>query len=181
MGCAAGHNFVCNYYPACPEPNRTMGASKHSDPDFFTILLQDQIGGLQILYQNQWADIPPVIGALVVNLGDLFQATKTKSYTSRKHVNVGIVMLALFLTQLISNDKFKSAVHGVLANQVGPRISVACYFSTHVQPVNQIYGPIKELLSDDNPPLYRETLVREYAFSYALKGLGNAALALFRL
>lgn len=64
MGCAAGHN--CNYYPACSEPNRTMGASKHSDPDFFTILLQDQIGGLQVLYQNQWADIPPVIGALLI-------------------------------------------------------------------------------------------------------------------
>ncbi|KAL4637879.1 hypothetical protein ACB092_03G109500 [Castanea dentata] len=155
MGCAAGHNFVCNCYPACPEPNRTMGASKHSDPDFFTILLQGQIGGLQLLYENQWADIPPVIGALVVNLGDLFQ--------------------------LISNDKFNSAIHRVLANQVGPRISVACFFSTHLQPVNQLYGPIKELLSDDNPPLYRETLVGEYAFSYALKGLGNAALALFRL
>ena len=41
-------------------------ASKHSDPDFFTILLQDQIGGLQVLYQNQWADIPPVIGALLI-------------------------------------------------------------------------------------------------------------------
>ncbi|KAF3955822.1 hypothetical protein CMV_018999 [Castanea mollissima] len=106
-------------------------------------------------FENQWADIPPVIGALVVNLGDLFQ--------------------------LISNDKFKSAIHRVLANQVGPRISVACFFSTHLQPVNQLYGPIKELLSDDNPPLYRETLVGEYAFSYALKGLGNAALALFRL
>uniref|UniRef100_A0A7N2L695 Uncharacterized protein n=1 Tax=Quercus lobata TaxID=97700 RepID=A0A7N2L695_QUELO len=82
---------------------------------------------------------------------------------------------------LISNDNFKSAVHRVLANQVGPRISVACFFSTHLQPVNRLYGPKKELLSDDNPPLYRETLVREYAFSYALKGLGNAALALFRL
>ncbi|KAL4637748.1 hypothetical protein ACB092_03G098500 [Castanea dentata] len=155
MGCAAGHNFVCNCYPACPEPNRTMGASKRSDPDFFTILLQGQIGGLQLLYENQWADIPPVIGALVVNLGDLFQ--------------------------LISNDKSKSTIHRVLANQVGLRISVACFFSTHLQPVNQLYGPIKELLSDDNPPLYRETLVGEYAFSYALKGLGNAALALFRL
>ena len=78
-------------------------------------------------------------------------------------------MLALFLVQLISNDNFKSAVHRVLANQVGPRISVACFFSTHLQPVNQLYGPITELLSDDNPPLYRETLVREYALSYALK------------
>ena len=87
--------------------------------------------------------------------------------------------------QLISNDKFISATHRVLANQVGPRISVACLFSNHMQkqmqPVNRLYGPIKELLSDDNPPLYRETLEKEYAFCYVSKGLGNSALDNFRL
>ena len=89
--------------------------------------------------------------------------------------------------QLISNDKFISATHRVLANQVGPRISVACLFSNHMQkqkqlqPVNRLYGPIKELLSDDNPPLYRETSEKEYALCYVSKGLGNSALDHFRL
>jgi hypothetical protein len=69
-------------------------------------------------------------------------------------VTVGIV-----LVQLISNDKFKSVTHRVLANQVGPRISVACFFGPQ-QLGNRLYGPVKELLSDDNPPLYREILVR---------------------
>ncbi|KAK7852090.1 1-aminocyclopropane-1-carboxylate oxidase like protein 7 [Quercus suber] len=82
---------------------------------------------------------------------------------------------------LISNDKFISATHRVLANQVGPRISVACFFSNHIQkqmqPINRLYGPIKELLSDDNPPLYRETSEKEYAF----KGFGNSVLDHFRL
>ena len=97
------------------------------------------------------------------------------TYINIKHVTVGIV-----LAQLISNDKFKSVTHRVLANREGPRISVACFFNTHQQ-VNRLYGPIKELLSDDNPPLYREIQVREYIVHYASKGLGNSALANFRL
>ena len=82
--------------------------------------------------------------------------------------------------QLISNDRFKSARHRVLANSVGPRISVACFFSTHVQPFNRVYGPIKELLSEENPPLYKETTVRDYVLYFNSKGLGTFALDDFR-
>ncbi|KAM3249206.1 hypothetical protein P3L10_010975 [Capsicum annuum] len=87
----AGH-----YYPSCPQPELTMGTSKHSDGDFITVVLQDYVGGLQVLHQNQWVDVPPSPGALVVNIGDLLQ--------------------------LISNDKYISVEHRVLANKVGPRI-----------------------------------------------------------
>lgn len=75
LDCAKGHLIISHYYPPCPEPELTMGTSKHSDPDFLTILLQDQIGGLQVLSENQWIDVPPVPGALVVNIGDLLQAS----------------------------------------------------------------------------------------------------------
>ncbi|KAM0048889.1 putative deacetoxyvindoline 4-hydroxylase [Helianthus debilis subsp. tardiflorus] len=32
------------------------------------------IGGLQILHHNQWVDVPPVPGAIVINIGDLLHA-----------------------------------------------------------------------------------------------------------
>lgn len=52
MGCSNGYDFVYNYYPHCPQPKLTLGAQGNSDPSFLTILLQDQIRGLQVFYEK---------------------------------------------------------------------------------------------------------------------------------
>lgn len=84
--------------------------------------------------------------------------------------------------QLITNERFKSVEHRVLANRVGPRISVACFFSTGFRSSSKLYGPMKELLSEENPPKYREITVAEYVAYFNAKGLdGTSALAHYRI
>lgn len=89
----------------------------------------------------------------------------------------------VLVLQLITNDRFKSAQHRVLANIIGPRVSVACFFSTHYQSSELVFGPIKELLSEDSPALYKETRVSDYVAYYNSLGLGSDTLPLdhFRL
>ena len=88
LECSNGWSLVNHYYPACPAPELTIGTSKHTDPSFITILLQDQIGGLQVFNDNQWVDVQPIPGAFVVNIGDNLQVnfsfliTSSVTYTS---------------------------------------------------------------------------------------------------
>ncbi|KAK8365336.1 hypothetical protein V6Z11_A02G047400 [Gossypium hirsutum] len=73
MDCGRGLLMLCHYYPGCPKPELALGTSKHADNDFFTVLLQDHIGGLQVLHEDKWIDVPCSPGALVINIGDLLQ------------------------------------------------------------------------------------------------------------
>lgn len=64
------HMMVINCYPACPEPNLTLGMPPHSDYGFLTLLLQDDVHGLQVQCKGEWVTVEPVPYSFVVNAGD---------------------------------------------------------------------------------------------------------------
>ncbi|KAL0918389.1 hypothetical protein M5K25_010394 [Dendrobium thyrsiflorum] len=91
-----------NRYPSCPFSPETFGLIPHTDSDFLTILHQDHVGGLQLMKDSKWVSIKPNPEALIVNIGDLFQAW--------------------------SNDVYKSVEHKVMTNSKVERYSIAYFF-----------------------------------------------------
>jgi isopenicillin N synthase-like dioxygenase len=74
------------HYPPRPDQAHDNGAGAHTDYGCITLLLQDDIGGLQVKNrQGNWVDATPIAGALVVNIGDLMQRWTNDQYVSTAH------------------------------------------------------------------------------------------------
>ncbi len=109
-----------------------MALHHHTDPGLLTLLLQDSVGGLQTqLRDGSWIDVPPNEQSVVVNLGDALQ--------------------------VLSNDRYRAAVHRVLPMGAQARFSTP--FFLNPQP-DAMLEPISQLCADE--PKYRPFSWREY-------------------
>ncbi|KAK1420042.1 hypothetical protein QVD17_21338 [Tagetes erecta] len=130
-----------NFYPTCPNPDLTVGVGRHSDMGTLTVLLQDGIGGLYVKKEDEnasveneeWVEIPPIHGALVINIGDTLQ--------------------------ILSNGRYKSAEHRVRTTSVESRVSVPIFNAP--MPGVKI-GPLAELVARDGVARYRDVLFEDY-------------------
>ncbi|KAK8591447.1 hypothetical protein V6N13_031489 [Hibiscus sabdariffa] len=106
--------------PKCPNPELTVGVGRHSDVSTLTILLQDEIGGLFVRQKDgdNWIHVPPIKGSLVINVGDALQ--------------------------IMSNGRYRSVEHRVVANGSNNRISVPIFVNP--RPADVI-GPLPELIA----------------------------------
>jgi isopenicillin N synthase-like dioxygenase len=94
---ARGHtSFVrLNYYPlddpldpvaaATATDLGDMALHHHTDAGALTILLQDDVGGLQVQSGEEWIDVEPVAGAFVINVGDMMQVWSNDRYQAALH------------------------------------------------------------------------------------------------
>ncbi len=70
--CGAVQRTYTNFYPPCPQPDVVLGARAHSDPNAVTILLQDDVGGLEVrdLKYREWVPVKTIPHAFIINMGD---------------------------------------------------------------------------------------------------------------
>ncbi|XP_047341214.1 gibberellin 3-beta-dioxygenase 1-like [Impatiens glandulifera] len=123
-----------NSYPACPDPDRAMGLAAHTDTALFTILYQSNTSGLQIQRESlKWITVPPLPGALVINVGDLLH--------------------------ILSNGSFPSVLHRAFVNRTQHRLSIAYLYGP---PANVKISPPAKLVDSIKPALYRPVTWSEY-------------------
>ncbi len=76
------------YYPPQDGPidPRRIGIGAHTDYECFTLLLQDEVGGLQVGHRNgEWIQATPIPGSIVVNIGDMLMRWTNGEFVSTPH------------------------------------------------------------------------------------------------
>jgi isopenicillin N synthase-like dioxygenase len=77
---------LLRYPPSAPGNVPRVGAGEHTDFGWITILMQDQIDGLEIKNANdKWISVPSIRDSLVVNVGDLMQRWTNDAYPATIH------------------------------------------------------------------------------------------------
>ncbi|KAJ1399386.1 Oxoglutarate/iron-dependent dioxygenase [Sesbania bispinosa] len=124
-----------NYYPICPNQDLTVAIGRHSDVSTLTVLLQDQTGGLYVRAADchGWIHVPPISGALVINIGDALQ--------------------------IMSNGRYKSIEHRVTANGSKIRVSVPIFVNPRP---SDVIGPLPEVLASGEKAMYKNVLYSDY-------------------
>ncbi|KAJ1258262.1 hypothetical protein BS78_10G061500 [Paspalum vaginatum] len=123
-----------NYYPPCPRPELVFGIKPHSDATALTVLLVDKdVGGLQVLRDGLWYNVPVMSNTLLINLGDALE--------------------------IMSNGIFKSPVHRVVTNAEKERISLAMFYAVDGETMLE---PASGLLDEKRPARYRRIKAKDF-------------------
>lgn len=124
-----------NYYPPCPRPDLTLGVPAHTDLSTLTILVPNEVPGLQVLKDDHWIDANYIPNALIIHIGDQIE--------------------------IASNGYYKSVLHRTTVDKEKARMSWPVFLEP---PPEFVVGPLPNLLNPQNPPKYKSKMFKDYAF-----------------
>ncbi|KAL2335143.1 hypothetical protein Fmac_016356 [Flemingia macrophylla] len=124
-----------NMYPPCPQPQWALGVEPHTDMSALTILIPNEVPGLQVWKDDSWISVNYVQNALLIHVGDQLE--------------------------VLSNGKYKSVLHRSLVNKEEMRMSWAVFVSP---PHEAVIGPIPSLINHQNPPKYSTKTYADYRY-----------------
>ncbi|XP_023756516.1 gibberellin 2-beta-dioxygenase 1 [Lactuca sativa] len=150
--------FRLNYYPPCPElqehepkGRKLIGFGEHTDPQIISVLRSNNTSGLEIsLRDGSWMSVPPDSNSFFINVGDSLQ--------------------------VMTNGRFKSVKHRVVANSVKSRMSMI-YFGG--PPLSEKIAPLPSLMEREEASLYKEFTWFEYKKSAFNSRLSDNRLGRF--
>ncbi|KAH7837834.1 hypothetical protein Vadar_018584 [Vaccinium darrowii] len=128
-------------YPPCPRPELIKGLRAHTDAGGLILLFQDdKVSGLQLLKDDEWVDVPPLKHSIVINIGDQLE--------------------------VITNGKYKSVMHRVIAQPDGNRMSIASFYNPGGDAV--IYpAPALVEKEEEQKQVYPKFVFEDYMKLYA--------------
>ena len=59
-----------NMYPPCPQPHLALGVEPHTDMSALTLLVPNEVPGLQVWKDGNWVAVDHLPTALFVHVGD---------------------------------------------------------------------------------------------------------------
>lgn len=79
------HVKIIRYPPQRPGADTGQGVGTHQDSGLLTLILQSQVGGLQVLANGEPIAAAPRPGAYVLNLGEMMQAATNGYLSATRH------------------------------------------------------------------------------------------------
>ncbi|KAL5992857.1 hypothetical protein ACLOJK_013776 [Asimina triloba] len=150
-----------NFYPPCPQPDLALGVEPHTDMSVLTLLVQNQVPGLELWKDDRWVSVDHAQDALFVHVGDQMEVGYGYYSSAPFHTSTPLHSVFTHYAYVLSNGKYKSILHRSLVSKDELRMSWAVFAAP---PGDCVIGPLPQLVDDKNPARFNTKTYKEFQY-----------------